>query len=57
MKVNVIRGFYGREGNVTKGRTLDVDDKRAAELLRKGLVTNVQAKQAEPKKTNRKAED
>lgn len=60
MQVRVERGFYGREGNVVKGRTLDVDDKRATELLRKGLVSKVQAKKddAEPKKAagNRKAE-
>lgn len=47
MKVNVTRGFYGAEGNVAKGMTLNVSDGRGAELLRRGLATEVQAKKAE----------
>jgi hypothetical protein len=43
MKVNVKRGFYGREGNVIKGMTLDVDDRRARELIDRGLVTEVRS--------------
>jgi hypothetical protein len=42
MRVRALRGFVGQEGSVRRGIVLDVDDKRAAYLLRKGLAEEVQ---------------
>lgn len=41
MKVRTLRGFLSPEGHVRRGVLLDVDDKRGAMYVRKGLATEV----------------
>lgn len=43
MLVKAQRSFYGVEGNVRRGTILDVDDYRAAQLRKRGLISEVKA--------------
>lgn len=43
MKVRSLRSFYGDGRHVRRGTILDVTDYRGAQLIRKGLATEVQA--------------
>lgn len=46
MKVRVLRGYVGNEGRVARDSIITVDDKRGYQLIRRGLVTPVLAREA-----------
>lgn len=48
MKVRSLRSFYGDGQHVRRGTIIDVTDYRGAQLIRKGLATEVQARETHP---------